>query len=180
MTTEKKDRRGTPKGAGTQIGRAIATGAPAGRIGNPPFVPTNEQRQLVRTYAKVMSQQMIADALDISVDTLTRHFKREWSEGQREAVAAVGSKLLAKALSGNMTAMIFYLRTRGKWSQRVEVTGAEGGPIQHLDLAPILANYSEDQLALLEPLLEQLLTAAGIDIDGGDSLDAASSEGGEG
>jgi DNA invertase Pin-like site-specific DNA recombinase len=71
MNPEKSDARGTPPGAGT-----IAP-AHGGRIGNPPFQPTEEQRQTVLTYAKVMSQEMIADALDISVDTLVRHFRKE-------------------------------------------------------------------------------------------------------
>jgi hypothetical protein len=172
-TTERRDRRGCPPGAGTAQG-VPGTRHYAGKIGNPPFVATDEQRQNVRLYAKVMSHEMIAASFEppISIDTLKRHFRKELDDGKREAVAAVGGKLLAKAMGGNMTAMIFYLRTQGKWNTRVELSGPDGGPIQHLDLSPILANFSDEQLALIEPILEQLLTAAGIDLDGGDPLDS--------
>jgi len=42
------------------------------------------------------------------------------------------SKLMAKIQSGNLTAMIFYLKCKGKkrgWVERQEVTGADGVPI---------------------------------------------------
>jgi hypothetical protein len=42
------------------------------------------------------------------------------------------SKLMAKIQSGNLTAMIFYLKCKGKargWVERQEVTGAEGVPL---------------------------------------------------
>ena len=42
------------------------------------------------------------------------------------------SKLMAKIQSGNLTAMIFYLKCKGKkrgWVERQEVTGADGIPL---------------------------------------------------
>lgn len=176
----KPDRRGCPPG------RGVAAGVPgtrhyAGRIGNPPFIPTAEQRQNVRLYAKVMSHEMIAASFEppISIDTLKRHFRRELDEGKREAVAAVGGKLLARAMAGNMTAMIFYLRTQGKWNTRIEHTGPDGGPIQHIDISAKLRELSDEQLDALEPVLDLLLASGGDGIDFRDQIGAGSDQSGE-
>ena len=158
MNGEKKDQRGTPKGAG------VIRPEHGGQIGNPPFVPTQEQRDNVSAWVKVTSADVIAGQLGISRDTLDRHFKTELSLGRFQAVAKVGTKLLEKALQGNMTAMIFYLKTQGKWSQRLELSGPGGGAIPTVDLSNFLAGKSDEELAVLEPLLEQLLIASGLEL----------------
>lgn len=145
-------------------------------IGNPPHVPTDANREKVRTYAKVMSQEMIANALGVSTDTLQRHYRKEFNEGKREAVASVGAKLLSKALAGNLTAMIFYLRTQGGWAVRHEHTGPNGGPLQTIDLTAFLADKSEEELAQIEQVLDALATAGGVDVAGLLGLGATASE----
>lgn len=134
-----------------------ATGKPAGRIGNPPFEPSEEQRQTVKTYAVVLTQAQLAAHMGISEDTLQRHFRKEIDQATAMAVASIGSKLFKKASDGNLAAMIFFLKTRGKWNSRIEVTGAGGGPIKTFDLS----RYSEEELRLLLPLIDQLLIEAG-------------------
>lgn len=169
---EKKRPNGCPPGEG-QI-----TPPHGGRIGNPPYVPTDQDRANVRAWAKVTSTEVIAAKLGISVRSLHNHFKEELRDGKFEAVAAVGGKLLAAALKGNLTAMIFYLRTQGKWNTRVEHTGADGGPIDHrVDISEALAKMTEEQLAAIEPLLEQLVSGAGRDFDFRDQLGFATGEG---
>jgi len=177
MKPEKTDRRGTPPGCATIDAKSV--GGAGGRIGNPPFVPTEQMRSDVRTWIKITDAASIALKLGISRDTLDRHFKKELAEGRFEAVAHIGGHLLKKAMSGNLDAQKFYLRTQGKWNARVEHTGADGGAIRHIDLSSALGKYSDEQLALLEPILEQLLTAGGSGLDSGDQLGAPADPGGE-
>lgn len=136
-------------------------GGNGGRIGNPPFVPTDAQRQEVLTLSKVASQEIIATILGISVDTLARHFRKELDMGAAQAVAMVGGKLLEKALKGHGPSINFYLATRGKgsYTKRVELTGANGGPIRTFDLS----NVSPEMKLLLLQEVEGLIAQAGDD-----------------
>lgn len=166
----RKDRRGCPPGAGTVAGAGDGGG---GVIGNPPYIPTAESRDKVRLYAKVMSWEMIAEALDVSLATAKRHYAKEYQEGRREAIAAVGGKLLSKALAGHPASMIFYLRTQGKWNVRVEHTGPDGGPMQHIDLSRALDGKTEEELAVIESFLGQLVATGGAGLEGDDDGGAA-------
>lgn len=160
-------------------------GAPKGHHGNPPFIPTDAQRQEVETMAKVADEGIIATILGISRSTLTRHFRTELDRGQAQAVVTVGGKLLQKALGGHSPSINFYLATRGKgsYSRRLEVTGRDGGAFRHVDLTRFLDGKTEDELALLEPFIEQLIaeSAAGADdVDGGADFGPAADQGAPG
>jgi hypothetical protein len=148
-----------------------------GRIGNPPFEPTDQQRSDVRTWAKIASHETIAAMLGITTRTLAKYFPDELAEGKFEAVAAVGGKLLAKALKGDTASMIFYLKTQGKWSTRIEHTGPDGGPIQTVDISSALDGMSEAQLAAIEPIIESLIAAGGGDFDFRAIVGSATGEG---
>lgn len=116
-----------------------------------------------------MSQPMIAASFNppISTDTLQRHYRAELDAGKREAVAAVGAKLLSKALAGNLTAMIFYLRTQGGWAVRHEIGGPDGQPLNvSIDLTGFLADKSEEELTAIEQFLSALAAAGGINVPG--------------
>lgn len=160
-------------------GQGSITPEHGGRIGNPPYEPTDEDRLNVRVWAKIASQELIANQLGIGVKTLRQHFRKELDAGKFEAVATVGGKLLQKALGGNLTAMIFYLRTQGKWNTRIEHTGADGGPIEtrQVDLSEALDGITEEQLAAIEPILERLIAAGGGSFDFRALLGADASEG---
>jgi hypothetical protein len=140
------------------------------------FVPTDEMRLQVTTLAKVCSADMIATTLGISRNTLYRHFSGEMQKGKAEAVSTVGAKLLQKALAGDRTCMIFYLKTQGKWSSRLELSGPGGGPIATVDLTSKLREMSDDQLAALEPLLAALLAESGDGVAGGDPFGLGTGE----
>lgn len=136
------DARGTPKGAGT-----VAT-PNGGRIGNPPFVATEEQRQKVRALAKTMRAEMpiakdwIASQIGVSVSTLDRHFKDDLVAGRSEIVASLGATMIGVA-TGTITnisrerldAIKFALARIGGWSTKVEMTGEGGRPIEAVDLS---------------------------------------------
>jgi hypothetical protein len=155
----KPERRGTPPGAATMDAKAL--GGRGGRIGNPAHVYDPAKAAEIRTLAKVASQEMCAAQVGISVDVLHDYYLDDFNKGKREAVAAVGSLCLQKALAGNPTMIIFYLRTQGKWTTRLELSGPGGGPLRHVDLTSILAGKTEEELAIIEPILEQLLASLG-------------------
>lgn len=109
-------------------------GGAKGHMGNPPFVPTEQQRQEVRELATILNAEQIGIKLGgISKATITRHFRKELEEGVTNAVALVGAKLLKQALEGDKTSQIFFLRTKGGWVQRTELTGKDGGPVEVRD-----------------------------------------------
>jgi hypothetical protein len=153
--TRADDRRGKPLG---EPGRGVK-----------PFEPTDAQREQVKTLAKVVDVPQIATIMGISKATIERHFRAELDLGQAEAVSLVGAGLLRKALKGDGPSMRFFLSTRGKgaYSKRVEVTGADGGPMvsAHADLGKLT---DED----LEAYGRLARIAAGLspDDDGSDTI----------
>jgi hypothetical protein len=124
----KKDARGTPKGRGT-------VSAKGGKIGNPPFVPTDEQRAIVRTHAACGTPHWLIAEVGftppISVDTLTRHFRNELDTGLLQVNSRMASLIAKQGLGGCRTSQRLWMTTRGGWSVKStqEFTGPDGGPI---------------------------------------------------
>ena len=126
------DARGTPPG------RGIITPAHGGRIGNPPFVPTEEQRQRVRTYAKAFppcAQHYIARLLGVSVDTLQKYFHADLEMGRAELIASCAAQEIAYALDadsklakGNQSARQFVLMKMGMWGRPDPASPGGGAP----------------------------------------------------
>lgn len=156
-------------------------GSLPGRNGQPPHIPTDDNRQKVRTFAKVINQKAIAILLGVSEDTIQRHYRKEFDEGRAEAVARLGKDLLTSALSGNRRDRIKYLETQGAkygWSRKLEISGADGGPVQLIDLTPQLQGMTDDQISAAIPIIEGLLT--GLSDDGVPSYDATGAGADEG
>lgn len=158
------------KGRGTPPGKGVVL-ANGGRIGNPPFVPTEEQRYKVRQYAKafpVAGEHHIARLIGVCRQTLRNHFADDLALGRAEMLAAVGSQMVNRALDANGTspdgkplakgdldAQKFVLARLGNWSTKVEHAGPGGGPIRTFDLT----NLTEEQKDALLPVIDQLLAA---------------------
>jgi hypothetical protein len=129
---KRKTRRGTPKGKGTVKPKH------GGRIGNPPFKPTEEQRIRVESYVAAGAQQWwIAKKLGIDRDTLRKHFSTELESGKESVDWEVGGSIAQKALAGNEDMMKFYAARRAGWktTTAVEATGRDGGPIEYRNLS---------------------------------------------
>ena len=118
-------------------------------MSRPPFVPTKKDRDMVKAMVgygvpeddicKVIVNPQTGKPL--SKPTLIKHFRRELDLGQLEANAKVAQSLFRKA-TGNgpqcVSAAIFWLKTRARWKEtdRLEVTGANGGAILQGTVTP--------------------------------------------
>lgn len=106
--------------------------------GRPRFEPTDEQRKTVRAMvAYGVPLDDVASVIGIDRKTLSKHFDREIKTAATEANAKVAQALYRQAVDqGNITAQIFWLKTKAGWkeTQTHELTGKDGGPIQHKSL----------------------------------------------
>jgi hypothetical protein len=96
-------------------------------------IPTEETRKLVRSLSAVGIRYVdIASKLDITDDTLVKHYKKDLEDGRIDANASIGQTLFQQAKSGNTSAAIFWLKTRAQWKETnaLEISGAEGGAIK--------------------------------------------------
>lgn len=96
-------------------------------------IPTDESRKLVRSLSAVGIKYVdIANKLEISDDTLVKHYKRDLEDGRVDANASIGQTLFQQAKNGNTAAAIFWLKTRAQWKETngLEISGADGNPIE--------------------------------------------------
>jgi hypothetical protein len=90
--------------------------------GRPPIILTEEQKKKVKQMASICTTQQIADYLGISrpvfFDILNRDEEVSilYKKGRVEGHNIVAGKLMDKIQNGDVTAMIFYLKTQSKWS----------------------------------------------------------------
>lgn len=93
------------------------------------FEPTDQQRHMVKmlTVAGV-GQEDVGKALGISADTVQKYFGKELDEGINETNGKVVAALYKSALSGNVSAQIFWCKTRLRWRETdtLELTAANG------------------------------------------------------
>lgn len=72
----------------------------------------------------------IASVLECSPDTLERNFKEEMLEGKEKCKASVRRKQFELAMAGNPTMLVWLGKQILGQSDKAELTGANGGPIQ--------------------------------------------------
>lgn len=84
--------------------------------------PTEDMRKTVTDYAAVgVPQDDIALLCGISKNTLRKHYEDELKFGGIKANAAVAGALYNKAMKGDTTSQIFWLKTRAKWSEKIDL-----------------------------------------------------------
>src|SRR3954465_15041561 len=99
-----------------------------------PHEPTDTTRAVVHALAAFgVTREDIAGRLEISADTLVKHYRRELDLGRVEANARVAERLYRVATQENpdktsVIAMIFWLKCRAGWRevQRHEHVGPDG------------------------------------------------------
>jgi len=95
-------------------------------------------KQVESLAANGLTQEQIAAALGISETTLHQRkrdsadFAAAIKRGKAKGIALVTNKLMESIKGGNMTGMIFFLKTQAGWKETnvQEHTGANGGAIQ--------------------------------------------------
>ena len=95
-------------------------------------------KQVESLAANGLTQEQIACALGISETTLHQRkrdsadFAAAIKRGKAKGIALVTNKLMESIKGGNMTGMIFFLKTQAGWKETnvQEHTGANGGAIQ--------------------------------------------------
>jgi hypothetical protein len=82
------------------------------------FPVTEEMRRKVKMLAGIgVPQHNIAQQIGCSPKTLRLHFREELDRGVTEANTLIAGTLFNAAKNGNVTAMIFWLKTRAHWRE---------------------------------------------------------------
>lgn len=86
-----------------------------------PHKPTKGQRDTVILHARVGTPQpIIAQVIGICETTLRKHYRAELDVSLHTANADVGGALYNKAINGDTTAQIFWLKTQAGMRERKE------------------------------------------------------------
>lgn len=118
-------------------------------------VPTEASRQLVESLVACgTTEDMIARLVRMDPKTLRKHYREELDLGTARANFTIAGKLFEAATKlGSVAAMIFWLKARAKWSERVDFNAT--GEIKHtgevtaLVLPENLEAMSVDELTAL-------------------------------
>jgi hypothetical protein len=87
-------------------------------MARPAFVVNEALREKVRHLAGLgVPQDDIATILGCAPKTLRKRFRSELDRGVAEANAMISGSLFSAAKGGNITAIIFWLKTRAHWRE---------------------------------------------------------------
>ena len=105
---------------------------PHRRSGPPPREFTAEERNQAEVLSGIgLPHRQIAVLLACDEKTLRKHLGEELTRGDAKATAKIAQSLFSKAMSGDTASMIFWMKVRAGWKERVvqEHTGADGEPM---------------------------------------------------
>jgi len=101
-------------------------------------IPDEKSKAFVKSLAAVGTRYVdIAHKLEITDDTLRKHYKAELEDGRIDANAQIANTLFQQAKKGNMTAAIFWLKTRAGWKETnvTELSGGEGAEVKGINIS---------------------------------------------
>lgn len=88
------------------------------KTGPKPREWTDSDRTTVRRMAMIgIPQDVIAKVLATTKETLEKYFREELDEAMTKANAAVAGALFKNAMKGNVSAQIFWCKTRLGWRE---------------------------------------------------------------
>lgn len=120
---------------------------------------TDAQRAEVETLSAVLNAEQIADFLGIGRTTFFALLNRDedlserYKRGKARAIGAVAQSLVTKARAGNVTAMIFFLKTQGGWREGVDLS-VKQEPADEIDLSKLTNEGLQDLVAYARTLEE--------------------------
>src|SRR5687767_5995576 len=123
------------------------------RNGRPPHQPDAASRRLVEHHAAIGTpHQTIAKLLQLSLNTLKKHYGGELELGLARANAVVGGRLFEEARKGHVVAAIFWMKTRGGWRETAKVEHSGGTSLEVRQV---------DATKLSDATLAELMSARG-------------------
>src|SRR6187200_3105883 len=128
---------------------------PLVKTGRPPHEPDAGTRRLVEHHAAIGTlHKSIAKLLKISLNTLKKHYAEELELGLARANAVVGGTLFSEAKKGNITAAIFWMKTRGGWREtaKIEHSGGTSLEVRQLDTTRLSDAALGDLMAARTPV----------------------------
>ncbi len=122
---------------------------------------SEEQINQLEVVSAFLTFTQVADFFGMAESTLRRiraanqAVERAYKKGLATAIVEVGSTLLAKAKSGNIGAICFYLKTRAGWreTEKIELSGSIGRPSnKDIEDSIDLSDATEEELELVARL----------------------------
>src|SRR5213592_651187 len=110
-----------------------------------------QRRQVEAMAAYGIPELNIAAVLGIDPKTLRKHYREELDLGETKANAQVAGFLFNSARSGNVSAQIFWLKTRARWKEPA-AEYKHSGSLGTYDMTKV----SDADLARLESILAPL------------------------
>ena len=96
-------------------------------------VNTASKQMVTQMSAVGVPQEDIATILGITEKTLRARYRVELDTAAAKANAAVGGALYNKAVGGDTTAMIFWMKTRAGWKETTRVENVELPPLLEIE-----------------------------------------------
>lgn len=131
------------------------------------FIPTQAQRDDVVKFARWgLNYEQIAGIMGISKRTVVNHFAEEVAKGKPSGISIAAGQLFRKVMEGNLTAIIFYLKTQGGFNDRSahQFVNGNGEPID-IDVNLNLKAATDAELDILDRFLTDAIAASGQDLE---------------
>lgn len=131
--------------------------------GPKPKTLSYEQEVQLEALASVLTVEQIADHFGMARSTLFKimaddpDIRARYDMGKAKAIAEIAGSLLTKARKGDTASQIFFLKTQAGWREtnKVEVSGPEGGPVQTLDVSKLSDAALAEMLAVADAQKEE-------------------------